>query len=210
MNSKQTPLTIIMGRAASGKDTLADRIKDKDRTMVLSHTTRQKRAGEEDTHIFIDTIEPFNDRWLETEINGHHYFIQEEDLYNHDILLVDPKGFLELIKKEQFTRPYQMFYIDTPLPTRRERYLQRDHISEKDFIKRNSDEDLQFSNFEELLCEPEYRAEHNIQILKDDDDLYQAVQSIRYNIDLGKDKNEALQQVGEAKAVDPAITRDDQ
>lgn len=187
-----------MGRAASGKDTLAGKVITGNRTMVLSHTTRPKRENEGETHRFIDSIEPYPNRWLETTIRGHSYFILEEDLYEHDILLIDTKGFLSLIQEEEFKRPYRVFYIDVPMPIRRERYLKRDNVTEQDFIQRNSDEDLQFTNFEELLSDPEYLNNHNIHILRTEEDLDEATYIIHHNINIGRGYGDEIQPVGEA------------
>lgn len=188
MNNNK-PLTIITGRTASGKDTIADKLKSDKRTMVISHTTRPKRKGERDTHIFVDSIEPYKDRWLETTIQGHSYFILEEDLEKHDILVIDAIGFKELVEIESFKRPYRLFYLDIPLPVRRERYLKRDKISVEDFIKRNSSEDLQFTDLEELLKDKEYRHKHNVKIIRDDKDIQQAVNTVINNISIDGERS---------------------
>lgn len=165
MNNKKRELTIIMGRAASGKDTLAQKLISEDRTMVLSHTTRPRRKGEGDTHIFIDSIEPYSNRWLETTINGYSYFVTEDDLYKHDILVIDTKGFFDLTAKDQLNRKYKVYYVDVPMALRRERYMLRENATEESFIERNSAEDLQFTNFEELLCSKNFRKKHNIKVI---------------------------------------------
>ena len=54
MENKEHVLLCIMGRTASGKDTLANKLCERTGLrQVISYTTRARRVNEGDTHIFI-------------------------------------------------------------------------------------------------------------------------------------------------------------
>lgn len=162
------PLMIIIGRTASGKDTLAERHIGPHRRMVKSYTTRPRREGEGDTHQFIDSIEGYNDRWVETKIGEHHYFMTGQDILNKDLILVDPNGFYSLMERlehEGIERELIVYYLMVGEDVRRERYRRRDGSSAEDFYKRDDAENNQFSVFEKKLRDKDYREKYNIQVL---------------------------------------------
>lgn len=164
-------LIIIIGRTSSGKDTLAAQIISDKRTQILSHTTRPRRENEGETHTFIDSIDDFPHRWVETEINGNHYFILEEDVTNHDILVIDPIGLYSLLAQPRFTRPYRIYYIDVDESIRCQRYMKRDNTTKEAFIARNASEDEQFTEFEDLIADPRYRKMNHLTVLQTQDDI---------------------------------------
>lgn len=172
------PLIIIIGRTASGKDTLADQLKKHGLIMAISHTTRPRRDGEGETHIFIDSIEPYPHRWVETEINGHHYFILEEDVHNNDVLVIDPIGLDSLLEQPEFNRPYKILYIDIPYEIRKHRYMKRGNATEAQFIQRDASEDGQFSEYEHRLQDPIYRKTHDVSVLTNDDEIQAIITEI--------------------------------
>lgn len=159
-------LIIIIGRTSSGKDTLAARLITDTRNQILSHTTRPRRKGEGETHTFIDSIDDFPHRWVETYINGNYYFILEEDVTNDDILVIDPIGLYSLLNQPKFTRPYRVYYIDVDEEIRCQRYMKRDNTTKEAFIQRNASENDQFTEFEAKIKDPAYRKRINLQILR--------------------------------------------
>lgn len=139
---------LIIGRTASGKDTLAQHLKNIGVESVVSRTTRPKRSEDEDTHIFVtkDEAAEQTDRLAETVIDGNEYYVLEEDLIGKSIYIVDPKGAREIAEHA----PDELFviaYVAAPEDIRKKRYLSRG-ATEEDFDKRNSDEDAQFTDFE--------------------------------------------------------------
>lgn len=172
-------LFIIVGRTASGKDTLAENItRLTGKTMAISHTTRKRRKGEGDTHIFIDDIEDYPHRWVDTYINGNYYFILEDDVKNNDIIIIDPIGLASLLKQASFKRPYQVLYIDIDRETRCHRYTSRGNVPLDVFIQRDDAEHEQFAAYEKLISNPQYRQDNNVTILSNDDDIQHFLQSL--------------------------------
>lgn len=179
--SKDTPLTCIIGRTASGKDTFANLLANDPDKIIKSYTTRPRRKGEGDTHKFIDSIEDYEDRWVESEINGYNYFVLEEDIIEKDILIVDPVGFKSLMSQPEFTREVEVYYLMVDPLTRMNRYIKRESTVTKtpgiwgdydgsqllkcDFIERNGSEDSQFTAFEKLLENSYFRKKYNIEVL---------------------------------------------
>lgn len=176
--TNQNPLIVIVGRTASGKDTLANRIKSSERTLAISHTTRPRRFEGEDTHIFIDNIDGYEDRVLETIINDNHYFLTREDLETHGILVVDPQGVKDLVALKDINRPFSIYYMNVDKRTRRERYIIRANASAEDFEKRDSSEDLQFSEFENSLSDLKDNKRYDVNMLSTDEDIDNVVNKL--------------------------------
>lgn len=161
---KKRPLICIIGRTASGKDTFASSLVDEHTSLIKSYTTRPRREGEGDTHIFIDSIEGYKDRWVESEINGYNYFVLEEDIVNNDILIVDPVGFYSLVNQPEFARDVEVYYLMVDPMTRLTRYTARDKSTVEDFIERDGSENKQFAKFEKSLQNEHFRDKYNIRV----------------------------------------------
>ena len=95
---EKTPLILISGMCASGKDYLVKRITEKYRLYVLkSCTTRPMREANEQTHTFVT-----NDDYVkavrlgnvvaQTTVNGHIYYSTKSQINAADIYIVDPAG----------------------------------------------------------------------------------------------------------------------
>ena len=95
---------LVVGRTATGKDTLASILTYKYKwKFVKSMATRPKRYEDEDTHIFIseeqaNTI-PFEDRVAYTKIGDYQYFATKEQVQESDAYIIDPKGVKVLLEK---------------------------------------------------------------------------------------------------------------
>lgn len=145
---------LLVGRSASGKDSIADELGKRGYKKLKSYTTRPRRINEGDTHVFIDESEIYKyaDRIIaHTRIGDYHYFATKDQLQENDIYIIDPNGvaFMEFALSE---------YADTDIRTvviyinqhERVRYLrarQRGDEKEK-IIKRFMDENDQFEEFE--------------------------------------------------------------
>lgn len=162
-----SPLIVIMGRTASGKDTVAERYIGEHRQKVISYTTRPKRKGEGLTHHFVNSVEGYEDRWVETKIGEYHYFMTKDEIMDKGLLLIDPKGYDSLIKrmeKEGIEREVLVYYLMVDEQTRKERYMNRDGSSASDFKERNDAEDKQFTEFEQRLQDDGYLEDNNIKV----------------------------------------------
>ena len=150
---------LIVGRTATGKDTLASILTYKYKwKFVKSMTTRPKRYDEEDTHVFISEEQanatPLEDRVAYTKIGDYQYFATKEQVQESDAYIIDPKGVKVLLEK----MPEEDFIIVYIRPVDRD--IQKlngtsrvDNVEheEKVFEKRYNAEDEQFTEFEELL-----------------------------------------------------------
>lgn len=172
------PLFVIIGRTASGKDTLAKQLLINRRTMVITYTTRPRRPGEGDAHHFIDNPDDYHNRVLETKVNGYHYFALDEDLYKHDILIVDANGLRDLQNLSEFNRPYRVIYLDIDEVTRKLRYIARANTSEDDFIQRNNSEIDQFNDLERQIKSEDYRNKHNVSVIRNNDEYRDLIESL--------------------------------
>lgn len=143
-------MILVVGRTASGKDTIVEKLEGAGFKSVLSYTTRPSR-GPEDRHIFIteDEAAKYTDRAAETVINGHQYFTTREQLKECDIYIVDPNGVYELLFKYPNIK-FTIVYVLAGEDVRKSRYMSRQATKdvEEEFEERNSSEGTQFSDFE--------------------------------------------------------------
>ena len=150
---------LIVGRTATGKDTLASLLTYKyGWTFVKSMTTRPKRYAEEDTHEFVSAAYaksiPISDKVAFTEINGYEYFATREQVKSADAYIIDPNGVKVLLEK----MPEENFIIVYLIP--KDKYTQRlkaigrgenKDVESEIFESRYDSEDAQFTEFETLL-----------------------------------------------------------
>lgn len=124
-------LYLLVGKSASGKDTLADNLfKKYGLEKVLSKTTRKPRYKGEVTHTFISDEQAIEEKPYAiayTFINGCHYYTTKEDLEGKDIYIIDEKG-VEYFKywawKNNFTE-YETIYLKVGFFTRLSRMIKR-------------------------------------------------------------------------------------
>ena len=90
---------LIVGRTASGKDTLQYALEKRGLTFVKSYSTRPKRNPNEDTHIFIqpDQVVPKDEMAAYTVINGYEYFATKDQVKDADAYIIDPEGLKMLV-----------------------------------------------------------------------------------------------------------------
>ena len=158
----------IIGRTASGKDTIANKIINNnflhvfgngDYEQIVSVTTRPKRDTETDgvEHIFVtdevyDKIED-DDKIAETKIGKYRYCATLSQLSEdiNYVYIIDPKGYLKM--RENF-RDINIFtiYVNCDRDTRKQRYNTRSIQTGKDtFDERDKAEDHQFDIFEKSM-----------------------------------------------------------
>lgn len=131
MENKKHTLFCIMGESSSGKDSLVVKLCEKTgHTAICSYTTRPKRDGEGDTHIFVDNAvyeEMLSEDKIAafTEISGYKYWTTIEQLYQHSFYIIDPLG-LEVLRSLNLPNLRLVsLYINTPESLRKERAMKR-------------------------------------------------------------------------------------
>jgi guanylate kinase len=167
MNNKEHVLLCIIGRTSCGKDTLVSKLCERTGlTSITSYTTRPRRNNEGDTHIF-STKEVYERMQAEgnvaayTEIAGNYYWTTIDQLYQHSVYIIDPRGVETLRELDLPNLRIVTVYINTPDDVRKDRalntrgddrltFMQRDMAEREQFraMLRNADFDYAISNIE--------------------------------------------------------------
>lgn len=149
MNKEHT-LLLIVGRTASGKDSLVNKLCERTNLKAItSYTTRPRRENEGDTHIFT-TEDVYGQMQIEgkvaayTQISGYHYWTTIEQLYENDIYIIDYKGIETLRKLNLPNIRFVTVFVNTPDKIREERALKKRKDDKIVFRKRSLDEAAQF------------------------------------------------------------------
>jgi guanylate kinase len=147
-------LYLIVGRTASGKDSLTRAVAEKYNLKILSsYTTRPKRPGETNEHIFIapeDVFKYQDDIVAYTKIGEYEYFSTKQQLLESDVYIIDPKG-VKYMKDKLKDIPdvdFHIIYISADYITRKHRALNNRKDREDVFELRCAAEESQFVDFE--------------------------------------------------------------
>lgn len=157
---------LIVGRTGTGKDTLQSFLqKYYGWKSVLSYSTRARRPGEGDTHIFITKEEaaaiPMSDKVAVTYIKNDtndvtEYFATRQQVEACDCYIIDPNGVKTLLKNMP-DEIFEICYIKTENKEKqKEMAILRangDTKAGEIFETRYNSEDKQFSEFESLIPE---------------------------------------------------------
>lgn len=147
---KEHVLLLIMGRTASGKDTLVNKLAERTGLkQVISYTTRERRVNEGDTHIFISddeytALEDSGQIAAFTQIGSYKYCCTINQLYENDIYVIDPIGVQRLRELNLPNLRLVTVYINTPDNVRKERALNKRGDDRLAFMKRDMAEREQF------------------------------------------------------------------
>ena len=191
---KKAPMKImVVGRSGSGKDTLANVLKDTyGYSQLYSTTTRPRRTPDEATHVFVTEEEAnqMTERVAETVIDGYQYFATKGQFEECDIYVIDPRG-LDCVCKNAPDIPLYVVYVEASQDTRLARAKSRaadPDEAEKIFYSRQADEDAQFSEFEALIKDKEafrkaYPTARVLRILANDNDDVSNVQAFAQMVD---------------------------
>jgi guanylate kinase len=139
-----------MGRTASGKDTLANKLCERaGLRQIISYTTRERRVNEGDTHIFISdeeyqTIEDSGRIAAFTQIGPYKYCCTIDQLYENDIYVIDPVGVQHLRELDLPNLRLVTVYVNVPDDVRKERALNKRGDDRLIFMKRDMAEREQF------------------------------------------------------------------
>ena len=150
MEIKDHALLCIMGRTSCGKDTLVHKLCERTgMTAITSYTTRPRRNNEGDTHIF-STKEVYEQMQANgnvaayTEIAGNMYWTTIDQLYEHSVYIIDPKGVDTLRKLNLPNLRIVTVYINTPDDVRKDRALNKRGDDRLAFMRRDMAEREQF------------------------------------------------------------------
>ena len=140
----------IMGKTASGKDTLVNKLCERTGLRpVISYTTRERRVNEGNTHIFItdkeyQELEDSGRIATFTQIGQYRYCCTIDQLYESDVYVIDPIGVQNLRKLNLPNLRLVTVYINTPDDVRKERALSKRGDDRLTFMKRDMAERDQF------------------------------------------------------------------
>ena len=131
MLNKEHTLICIMGESSCGKDSLVSKLCEKTgHAAICSYTTRPRRDGEGDTHIFVDdnAYEYMRNEGVIaafTEISGFKYWTTIDQLYENSYYIIDPIGLKTLKALNLPNLRLVSVYINTPESVRKERAIKR-------------------------------------------------------------------------------------
>lgn len=150
MNNKEHTLLLILGRTASGKDFLTNRLCERTGLkQLISYTTRERRINEGDTHIFItdadyQKLEDEGRIAAFTQIGKYKYCCTIEQLYEADVYIVDYDGLKHLRELNLPNLRFVTVFINTPDEIREQRALNQRGDDRIKFRERNLAERDQF------------------------------------------------------------------
>lgn len=152
MKNNEHVLLCVMGRTASGKDSLVNKLCERTNlSQIISYTTRDKRVGEGDTHIFVtkedyEVMKANDEVAAYTEIAGNLYWTTIDQLYENDVYIIDPLG-VEVLKKLNLPNLRLVtVFINTPDTIREKRAIYKRKDNKDKFRTRNLSERNQFRN----------------------------------------------------------------
>ena len=152
MYNNEHILLCVMGRTASGKDSLVAKLCERtDLKAIISYTTRPRRTNEGDTHIFTtkeqyEVAKKDNNIAAYTEIAGNLYWTTVDQLYDNDIYIIDPNGVKTLRELNLPNLRLVTVYINTPDELREKRALSQRGDDKSTFRTRDISERQQFRN----------------------------------------------------------------
>ena len=150
MKNDEHVLLCVMGRSASGKDTLVQKLCERTGLkQIISYTTRERRVNESETHIFIsDTeyqdLESSGQIAAFTQIGQHKYCCTIQQLYENDIYVIDPVGVKHLRELNLPNLRLVTVFVNVPDDVREDRALNQRGDDKIKWRVRNRNEADQF------------------------------------------------------------------
>lgn len=150
MKNDEHVLLCVMGRSASGKDTLVQKLCERtELKQIISYTTRERRVNEGDTHIFItdeeyERMEAENQIAAFTQIGQYKYCCTVKQLYENDVYVIDPIGVKHLRELNLPNLRLVTVFINVPDSVREERALNKRGDDKIKWRVRNRNESEQF------------------------------------------------------------------
>ena len=84
---------LVIGKSASGKDVIVGELRKRGLSVLLSYTTRPKRADDdkEPKHIYVEEMTvPIEDTIAYAELYGYKYWATKKQFEESDIYIIDP------------------------------------------------------------------------------------------------------------------------
>jgi len=142
----------IVGKSASGKDTLVNNLLKNCTTAIqkaVSYTTRPRREGEVDGidyhYVTVEQFQKMKDenKFIEEtsyNVNGEtwYYGFTKDTFTNYPgitIAIINPRGLEALVKDEELREHMAVLYLVANEEIRKDRYYKRDSALEKDTIR---------------------------------------------------------------------------
>lgn len=129
--NKEHVLLCVLGESSSGKDSLVSKLAERTNlTAICSYTTRPRRDGEGETHIFVDD-NVYEEMLAEgkiaayTEISSFKYWTTIDQLYENSYYIIDPIGLKTLKSLNLPNVRLVSVYINVPEAIRKERAMKR-------------------------------------------------------------------------------------
>lgn len=131
MNKKEHVLTLLVGKACSGKSTLAKILCERTGyRQLVSYTTRAQRNENDNDHLFVSTDEYLRAKEngeiaIDGEIAGNYYYATIDQLYSSDIYTINPEALSRLLAMDLPNIRFVVVYISCPDKIREERAIRR-------------------------------------------------------------------------------------
>lgn len=159
MQNREHTLLLIIGRTASGKDTLANKLcENMGLKQIISYTTRNKRENEGKTHRFVSedvyyTMLEDSKVAVDTNIDNNYYWVTIEQLYENDVYIVDYVGLKKLKELNLPNLRFVSVFVNTPDEIRKARAIEKRGDDRGRFRSRDLNEK---SQFREMLKEADF------------------------------------------------------
>lgn len=115
---------LIVGPAASGKTTLANKLKQKGFKVAKLHTTRPKRDENDDEYIFTNKEPELHP--IKCQFNGWWYYLSAKE-FDSDIFILGPKMAQQMKDEcDQWDVKALTIFLDVPESVRYQRLMQRE------------------------------------------------------------------------------------
>ena len=150
MQNNEHTLLLILGRSASGKDFLTNKLCERTGLkQLISYTTRERRANEGDTHIFISDeeyqeLEDSGKIAAFTQIGQYKYCCTTEQLYDNDLYVIDYLGIQHLRELNLPNLRLVTVFVNVPDDVREKRALKQRKDDKAKWRVRNFAEREQF------------------------------------------------------------------
>ena len=150
MNNKEHTLLCVLGKTASGKDSLVNKLCERTGLrQVISYTTRPRRDNEGKTHIFVDESDyeqMYQDGVIAafTQIGQYKYWTTIDQLENTDVYIIDYTGVQTLRELNLPNIRLVSVYINVPDDIRADRALNKRKDDKLKFRQRDIAERSQF------------------------------------------------------------------